>query len=77
MEKQGTKFLGFAAITAVLVGLIYLFTRKSAAQKARFEVTNLVVTPDVVRVGETVEISVDVTNVGNTAGTYNLVVEVT
>ncbi|MBA7482143.1 hypothetical protein ES707_17625 [subsurface metagenome] len=44
---------------------------------AEFEVTDLVIEPTGVYVGETVSVSVRVTNVGNLAGSYEIVCEVT
>lgn len=45
--------------------------------EAEFEVSNLVIEPSEVYVGETVSISVWVTNVGNKTGTCEVVCEVT
>ncbi|MBA7555690.1 hypothetical protein ES705_48370 [subsurface metagenome] len=44
---------------------------------AEFEVTDLVIEPTEVYLGETVSISVRITNVGNLAGSYEIVCEVT
>ena len=44
--------------------------------QAEFEVTNLIIDPTEVYIGEPVSISVIVTNVGGVAGTYEVVCEV-
>ena len=43
---------------------------------AEFQVSNLVINPAQVYVGETVSISVTVTNIGNISGTYEVTLEV-
>jgi len=44
---------------------------------AEFEVTDLVITPSIVYVGQTVTITVTVTNIGGIAGTKTITLEVT
>ena len=47
-----------------------------AKPAAQFEVSSLVISPSSVYIGETVTISVRVTNVGGVAGSYTVVCEV-
>lgn len=68
--------LGVAASAGVL---LYLATRAKAAPlpPADIVLSDLIIEPSEVYVGETVSIAVMVTNIGETTGSYEVVCEVT
>jgi len=63
-------------IISFLVILSVVFTAvlcSCEAEDAKFEVSNLIIEPSSALVGQTVSVSVDVTNTGGTEGTYNVI----
>ena len=63
-------------IISFLVILSVVFTAVISScegEDAKFEVSNLIIEPSSALVGQTVSVSVDVTNTGGTEGTYNVI----
>jgi hypothetical protein len=63
-------------IISFLVILSVVFTSvlgSCETEEAKFEVSNLIIEPSSATTGQTVSISVDMTNTGGTEGTYNVI----
>jgi hypothetical protein len=73
--EDGKKLLVVGLVTAAVV---LLFRKKAGAiPPADIQLSNLVISPTEVYVGQPVSISVDATNIGQTAGSYTVTMEVT
>jgi len=74
--KNGKKAaIGLGLIAAI--GMIYAATRaKAVPPEAEFKVSNLIISPTEVQIGQPVTISCTISNVGTQAGTYTVVCEV-
>jgi hypothetical protein len=64
-------FLSILLITVVVIPAVL-----SSCEEASFEVTGLVIEPESVMAGETVDVSVTVNNVGGSDGIYDVVLKV-
>ena len=60
----------------VLIIPAYFFVDSQILKAAQFEVTDLVLDPDLVQVGEPMQISVKVTNIGEKSGNYSVVMTI-
>lgn len=69
------KIAGILAGIAAGVGLIFVVVKKAAAA-ANIVLGDLIISPDVVVVGDTVEISVTATNIGTKVGSKTITCEV-
>jgi hypothetical protein len=66
----------FIKYLALALALLAIVAAGACTKPAAFEVTSLNISPSEVTVGETVSIAAEVSNIGDSAGTYNAVLTV-
>lgn len=80
MARDGRKALIVVGVGGAMVGLVLALTRKAEAgppiPPANIVLSNLTIEPGAVYVGNPVSIGVLVTNIGGTAGSYEIICEV-
>jgi len=77
MYEKTKKGLGIAGAALIGAGLIGLLVRKKPLPPADIQLSNLVISPGEIYLGDSAVVSVTVTNTGGQAGSYTVVMEVT